>query len=198
MPISEGLPDTLGKTDTDRLIHGELVYTGSLRPTIPSIVHKVPLQGIMCPISFEKFALVADIHLLLDHITAEQYTCDTADGRPKTKAAALARLARIICADINILSESELLDIAQFIYDHQLEQIRQGLMHIITTRKEYDLSTPIIVTGLGRDFLAKKVTEQIGFTQIIDLADELGSEFAVATPAGAIALLLAEKYQELK
>jgi probable H4MPT-linked C1 transfer pathway protein len=197
IPILEGLPDTLGKTDTERLLHGELVYTGSLRSTIPSIVHKVPLQGRLCPISFEKFALVADVHLLLNHITEAQYTCDTADGRAKTKAAGFARLARIVCADINILAESELLKIAQYIYEQQLNQIRQGLTEVLSSRKEFDTSTPLILTGLGRDFLARKAAEKLGFTQIHDLANELGLEFAIATPAGAIAVLLAEKYQEL-
>ncbi|MHA1652005.1 MAG: hydantoinase/oxoprolinase family protein [Candidatus Helarchaeota archaeon] len=196
IPIANGLPDTLGKTDLDRLLNGELVYTGSLRSTIPSIVHKVPVKGRLCPISFEKFALIADVHLLLDHISTEDYTCDTADGRNKTKKDALARLARIVCADIDMLSDDELYDIAKYIYERQLDQIREGLVQVLTTRAEYDVTTPIIVTGLGRDFLARRVAEQIGFQKIIDLEKELGVDGAVATPAAAIALLLAENYEE--
>ncbi|MFX1293264.1 MAG: hydantoinase/oxoprolinase family protein [Promethearchaeota archaeon] len=197
IPISDGLPDTLGKTDTDRLLNKELIYTGALRSTIPSIVSKVPIRGKLCPISFEKFSLIADVHLLLDHITAELYTCDTADGRQKTKGDAIARLSRIVCADINILSESEIYELANYIYERQLNQIREGLIQVLTTREKYDYSSPIVVTGLGHNFLARRVAEQIGFQQIFDFKEQLGLKGVIASPAVAIALLLAEQYEGL-
>ncbi|NVM31516.1 MAG: H4MPT-linked C1 transfer pathway protein [Candidatus Helarchaeota archaeon] len=193
IPISKGLPNTIGKTDPDRLMSGELVYTGALRSTIPSITHKVPVQGKPSPISFEKFALVADVHLLLNHITEKEYTCDTADGRKKTRKDALARLARVVCSDIDLLSESEIYEIASYIYERQLNQISEGLTQVLKSREEYDLTVPVVVTGLGRDFLARKVAETMGFKQIYDLRQELGLEGAIASPAAAIALLLAEE-----
>jgi probable H4MPT-linked C1 transfer pathway protein len=195
IPISHGLPDTIGKTDMDRLLQGELVYTGALRSTIPSIVHKVPIRGTLCPISFEKFALIADVHLLLDHISAEDYRCDTADERQKTKQDALARLARIICADVDLLSEAELYEIVTYIYERQLDQISAGITQVLNARQEYDISVPVVITGLGREFLARRVAEKIGFHQIFDLEKELGIEGAIASPAAAIAILLAEKYE---
>ena len=195
IPIADGIPDTIGKTDMDRLLNGELIYTGALRSTIPSIAHKVPIRGKICPISFEKFALIADVHLLLNHITADEYSCDTADGRQKTNQDALARLARIICADIELISESELYEIANYLYERQLDQIAEGLRQVLTSREDYDLTVPIVVTGLGRNFLAKKIAIKIGFQQIFDLQEELGIKGAVASPAVAIALLLAEEYE---
>ncbi|HUX99764.1 MAG TPA: hydantoinase/oxoprolinase family protein [Candidatus Deferrimicrobium sp.] len=197
IPISHGLPDTIGKTDMDRLLQGELVYTGALRSTIPSIVHKVPIRGKMCPISFEKFALIADVHLLLNHISAEDYTCDTADERQKTEQDTLARLARIICADINLLSKAELYEMATYIYERQLDQISAGIKQVMTAREEFDLNVPFVITGLGREFLGRKVAEKMGFHQIIDLEEELGAEGAIASPAAAIAILLAEKYEAI-
>jgi len=195
IPISDGHPDTIGKTDLDRMLNGELVYTGALRSTIPSLARKVPLRGAMCPISFEKFALIADVHLLLNHITQEDYTCDTADGRGKTKQEALARLARIVCSDINLLSESELYEIASYLYERQLDQINEGLTQVLKTRDEYDLTVPVIITGLGREFLAKKVAERMGFQEIYDLESVLGYQGAIASPAAAIALLIAEDHE---
>ena len=165
-----------------------------IRAAIPDMKAIALIEAIKSAVSIP---LVADIHLLLDNISPEFYTCDTADGRQKTKEHAFARLARIVCADINILSKSELLDIANYIYDRQLDQIREGLMHVLTVREKYDSSTPIVVTGLGCDFLAKKVVEQMGFQQIFDFKEELGYEDAIASPAVAIALLLAEKYRSL-
>jgi len=193
IPITNGLPDTIGKTDTDRFLNGELLYTGALRATIPSIVYKVPFRGKMCPISFEKFALIADVHLLLNHITPAEYTCETADGRDKTKLDALARLARIICADTNLLSEQEINEMAAYIYERQLDQIRESVTQVLMTHEGYDLTTPMVVTGLGGEFLAKKVAEQMGFQKIINLEQELGYEGSVAAPAAAIAILLAEE-----
>jgi probable H4MPT-linked C1 transfer pathway protein len=194
IPISEGLPNTIGKTDIDRFLNGELLYTGALRATIPSIILKVPFRGEMCPISFEKFALIADVHLLLDHITSAEYTCETADGRDKTKLEALARLARIIYADTNLLSEQEIHEMAAYIYERQLDQIRENMTQILITHENYNLTTPVVVTGLGSEFLAKKVAEQMGFQEIVNLEHELGYEGSVAAPAAAIAILLAEEY----
>ena len=39
IPVLNGKFSTIGLTDLDRLISGELVYTGVLRATIPSITH---------------------------------------------------------------------------------------------------------------------------------------------------------------
>ncbi|MDD1779245.1 MAG: H4MPT-linked C1 transfer pathway protein [Candidatus Helarchaeota archaeon] len=195
IPITNGVPDTLGKTDTDRLLNGELLYTGTLRATIPSIVHKVPLHEKLCPTSFEKFALAADVHLLLDHINQTEYTCETADGRGTTKSEALARLARIVCADTNLLSEQEIYAMATYIYERQLDQIRESMIQVLETHKGYNLATPVVVTGLGGDFLAKKVAEQMKFQKVIKLEQELGHEGAVAAPAAAIAILLAEELE---
>ena len=195
IPITNGVPDTKGKTDTDRFLNGELFYTGALRATIPSIVHKVPLRGKLCPTSFEKFALAADVHLLLDHIAQAEYTCETADGRGKTKPEALARLARIVCADTNLLSEQEIHSMATYIYERQLDQIRESMIQVLETHEGYDLTTPVVVTGLGAEFLAKKVAEQMKFRKLINLEQELGHQGALAAPAAAIAILLAEELE---
>ncbi|HMF32514.1 MAG TPA: hydantoinase/oxoprolinase family protein, partial [Candidatus Lokiarchaeia archaeon] len=99
IPIVNGQVAAQGRTDLTRLLHGELVYTGVLRATIPSVACQVPFRGQQCPISFEKFATIADVHLILGTITENQYTTETADGRPPTLEYAYARLARIVCAD---------------------------------------------------------------------------------------------------
>ncbi|MFX1352344.1 MAG: hydantoinase/oxoprolinase family protein, partial [Promethearchaeota archaeon] len=84
IPIFDSKPVTLGKTDIERLIHHELIYTGGLRATIPSITHTIPYKGKMVRISFEKFALVSDVHRILNHISEKEYINDTADNRSKS------------------------------------------------------------------------------------------------------------------
>ena len=108
IPIKDGQPVTIGKNDVDRLVNYELYYTGVLRPPIASIVKKVPFHDTVCPISFERFALMADVYLVLGLITEQEYTCDTADGRGKTPHECYARISRVICGDMNLLKSMKL------------------------------------------------------------------------------------------
>ena len=106
IPIVNGQVAARGKTDLDKLICGELVYTGSLRTNVAAIVHSVPVRGEVAGVASELFALSADVHLVLGNITEKQYTCETADGRGKTMPEALARLARVVCADTEMLTQT--------------------------------------------------------------------------------------------
>ena len=92
IPIVNGQVAAKGKTDLDKLICGELVYTGSLRTNVAAIVHSVPVKGGIAGVASELFALSGDVHLVLGNITEKQYTCETADGRGKSLPEALARL----------------------------------------------------------------------------------------------------------
>ena len=54
------------------MMNHELVYTGGLRATIPSITHHVPYLGKPIRVSFEKFALIADVNRILGHISEKE------------------------------------------------------------------------------------------------------------------------------
>jgi Predicted transcriptional regulator/sugar kinase len=72
-----------GYTDPEKLVFGELVYTGVLRGNVATLVDKVPYKGFYARVSSERFSLIGDVHLLLGHISSEDYTTETADGRGK-------------------------------------------------------------------------------------------------------------------
>jgi probable H4MPT-linked C1 transfer pathway protein len=127
IPIKDGYPITIGKNDVDRLINNELFYTGVLRPPISSVVKNVPFRDTLCPVSFERFALMADVYLILGLITEAEYTCDTADNRSKSIEDCYARLARIICGDIDLVTKEELTEIAQYIYKAQKEMVQDAI-----------------------------------------------------------------------
>ncbi|MEM3585934.1 MAG: hydantoinase/oxoprolinase family protein [Candidatus Jordarchaeaceae archaeon] len=188
IPIVDGKPKTIGKTDTERLISGELVYTGVLRTIIPAIVNRIPIWGKDCRVSSEKFALSADVHLVLNNISEEDYSCETADGRSKSVEHSLARLARVVCADTDMLSRNEIYEIARYIYQCQLNQIREALIQVATRNSDIER---IVVTGTGRNFLARKAAIDAGFTDIIDLGDIVGEKGADMSPAYAMALMIA-------
>ena len=80
IPTVEGHVSAAGKTDLEKLINGELVYTGSLRTNITAIVHSIPIRDGVARVSSELFAQSGDVHLVLGNITENEYIVETADG----------------------------------------------------------------------------------------------------------------------
>ena len=155
IPILNSIPVSKGKTDIERLTYHELIYTGGLRATIPSITHFVPYKGSMVRISFERFALISDVHRILDNISEDEYLNDTADNRSKSLDDCYARLSRILCMDSDTISKEELDNIAKYIYDKQIEIIKTEItqfMNQVNFRKtEFRDSPHFIITGLSAE-----------------------------------------------
>jgi len=196
IPVLEGKQVASGRNDFEKLVNGELVYTGALRTNVATIVSRIPVGDVTAQVSSELFALSADVHLILGNISEKEYTTETADNRGKSRKEAMARLARVVCADEEILSESQIIRIANYVCEKQVEQIVEGLKLVcdrVGRHTEGEMS--IAVAGLGRRFLGKKAAEKAGFSSIIDLGDLLGSEAALATPSVAIALMVATKLE---
>ena len=117
----------LGRTDPERLLAGELVYTGALRTNVAAIVRRVPLRGGECPVASELFAVSGDVHVLLGTLAPDDYTCPTPDGRPPTPEFAGERLARVVCADGEMLGAGEIRAIAAAVAEAQVEEIAAAL-----------------------------------------------------------------------
>lgn len=196
IPIINGKIVTNGKTDLEKLILGELVYTGSLRTNLAAIVQSVPIKGKIARVSSELFAQSGDIHLILGNIKETDYNSETTDGKGKTWSESAARLARIVCADTEMISDKEILDIARFVYTKQIEQISEAIMQVYSTLKiDARQSVPVVITGLGKNFLAKKGAEKAGIPQILDLAGLIPSDGTIISPSVGIALLTANKIE---
>ena len=196
IPILHGQVAAKGKTDLDKLIFGELVYTGSLRTNVAATVNHIPVKGGVAGVSSELFALTADVHLVLGNITAEQYICETADGRGKTVPAALGRLARIVCADTEMLTQKEILCIAKYVCNQQIQQIADSLAKVYCNMKTQESGEiPVVVAGLGKDFIARAAAEKNGICTIIDLASLINDDVSYATPAFGVALMTASKLE---
>lgn len=183
-----------GKTDLDKLNCGELIYTGSLRTNIATIVQSIPVKGSVVGVASELFALSGDVHLLLGNIGEAEYTSETADGRGKTEPECLARLARVVCADTDMLNKQEIIQMAKYIYYRQIRQIASGLKKTYTYTKKFSKGkVSVVVTGLGKDFLAHKAAEQVGVDDIVDLTTILTKQIVFATPAVGLALMAVAK-----
>jgi hypothetical protein len=196
IPIVEGKVAVAGKNDLDKLINGELVYTGSLRTNIAAIVKSVSLKGGIARVSSELFAQSGDIHLLLCNIREADYTAETPDGKGKTGREACSRLARVVCADTEMLTEQEILQIAKQVYAKQVEQIAEGLAQVYSRLKPGAKKTvPVVLTGLGSNFLARKAAEELGITKILGLDKWMPKEAVFASPATGVALMAATKLE---
>jgi probable H4MPT-linked C1 transfer pathway protein len=196
IPVIDGRVSAAGKTDLEKLRVGELVYTGSLRTNVAAIVRSIPLRDGQAQVSSELFAQSGDVHLVLGNITEEEYTTETADGRGKTKREAMARLARLVCADIEILTEEEIVQMARYIYNKQVEQVIEGLKQVYSRVKSLATAKfPVVITGFGKDFLAKTAAQRLRVEKIIDLSKLMPSDVVMASPAAGVALMAASKLE---
>lgn len=195
IPITNGAVSAFGKTDLDKLANGELVYTGGLRTNVAATVQVLPLRGRNVRVASELFAQSGDVHLVLGNINADDYTVETADGKEKTRLAALVRLARVVCADVEMLTETEIMQLAQHVYERQVLQIAYGLNQVFDRLDRCAKEFPVVVTGLGKDFLGRKAAEKIGTAKVVSLDSLFPGGAALASPAAGVALMAATKVE---
>jgi probable H4MPT-linked C1 transfer pathway protein len=158
VPITAGRVAASGRNDLERLLAGELVYTGVLRTNLAAIAPRVPVRGGWCPVSSECFAISADVHLVLGHLAPAAYDCPTPDGRPATVAFARERIARLVCADVDQLGEGEVDAIAAFLWGEQQRQIEVAGRRV---QRPLAPEAPVVAVGSGA-FLARDVAARLG------------------------------------
>ncbi len=166
--------DLRGHTDLTRLQDGYLVYTGMLRTNIATLLRSVELDGVETPVSTEYFATSADAHLVLGHITSQQYSCDTPDKKEKTLDASLRRLARVVCSDLEEIGERGAMQVASAFWAVQRRKILTATALAATESG----AQRVIVAGIGAPLFAPELGG-------IDLSDEIG-DIADALPAFAV------------
>ena len=186
IPLVGAEPMTVGRTDPERLLSGELVYTGALRTPVEAVSRAVPLWGGLCPLAAERFALIGDVYLWLGALEADDYTVATPDGRPATREFAGERLARAVCADAEMLDEEAVGTIARALAEAQVLLVADAVRR---ARVRHPRITTAVVTGLG-DFIAAEAARRQGL-EVSHLADRIG-DAARTAPAAAVAWLLAE------
>jgi len=186
IPIAHGGVAAAGRTDPERLANGELLYLGTVRTPVEAIVHDVPLGFATAGVSAEGFALSGDIHLWNGDLAAGDYCAPTPDGRPVTREFTRERLARIVCADREMLDDHAIDRIAAHVAGVQVARTAAALAR---ARATAPTDTPIITAGLGA-FLAQRAARRLT-APCTSLADSLGEDAARVAPAAAVALLRA-------
>jgi hypothetical protein len=184
VPIAAGEVAATAHNDLERLLAGELVYTGVLRTNLAAIAPRVPVRGGWCPVSPEYFAISGDVHVVLGHIAPEDYNCPTPDGRPADAAFARERIARLVCADAEQLDADEIDAIAAFLHGEQLRLIEEAARRVA---RPLPRDAPVVAVGTGA-FLGVDVAARLG--RATASWGETGGEVA---PAAALAALLAAR-----
>jgi probable H4MPT-linked C1 transfer pathway protein len=184
IPVSGGKVAAVGRTDLERLLHGELVYTGALRTNIAAVVHRVPISGRPCPVSSELFAISADAHLLRGSLTPQQCRCTFPDNRGASLPEARSRLARVICADPEQLADGDLEAVAAAVEDAQIASIARALRRVAARVPN---GASVAVVGVGA-FLARAAAERCGLPIHLGTSPLCGDGGEVA-PAVALSVL---------
>jgi probable H4MPT-linked C1 transfer pathway protein len=196
IPIAEGRPANLGMTDAERLVHGELVYTGLGRTFLMAGPDRVPFAGRWAPLMNEWFADAADVHRILGHLPASADMMETADGREKTPAASRARLARMIGRDACEADDAAWDRLAQFFAEAQMRTIMDSAA-LVLSRGLIGKDAPMIGAGVGREVI-RRIAARFErtfrlFDEVIPTDPSARAEANDCAPASAVALLLAAR-----
>jgi probable H4MPT-linked C1 transfer pathway protein len=185
IPLLDGKPTPAGRDDSARLRAGELVYTGVRRTPLCALLDG---QG-----AAELFATTLDVYLTLGSVPADANDRNTADGRPATRPAAEARLARMLCADLETSTAEERREIADRAAERQRQLLRGGLARILS---RVPAPQTIVLAGEG-EFLAADVLRslpKLSTASVISLNQVLGPANSQAACAHAVAVLAVEGY----
>jgi probable H4MPT-linked C1 transfer pathway protein len=185
VPLHEGRPVPRARLDWERLRTRELVYTG---------VRRTPLCALLGPaVAAELFATTLDAYLLLGDLDEDAHDTDTADGRPATRTAARARLARMLCADAESLPEADCRALAETACHQQVRVLRRAVDAVAATLPRPPLA--VVLAGSG-EFLARLVlaAEPEMRPRQIRLSQHWSPSASQAACAHAVSLLAADHY----
>ena len=187
IPIKNGKECANGISDLERLKTGELVYSGTLRTNVATIVDKVPLDDVWIRVASELFAITADVHTVLSNINRDDYSCNTPDGAGKSVEECMRRISRVICGDMDVLSPGDINEIAGFIHEMQVQKVSEALLEV-SQRNQIDT---VVTTGLGMDIVGKMASNVAGLTSI-GMDQILKKDDCIVAPAVGTAILMEE------
>jgi (4-(4-[2-(gamma-L-glutamylamino)ethyl]phenoxymethyl)furan-2-yl)methanamine synthase len=187
IPIVAGRVAAIGRTDPERLLSGELLYLGAVRTPVEAVVHHVPLHDGHAGVSAESFALAGDIHVWRGDLAQAGYTAPTPDGRPATREFAAERIARVVCADRELLDDSDIDRIAAHVADTMVARIAASITRV---RDRHPHLATAVIAGHGA-FLARAAARRAGLRIASDDLIAAGEPRAIgAETALAVACLL--------
>ena len=158
---------------------------GCVRTPAEAIASYVPLGNGLAGVSAEGFALAGDVHVWRGDLRPSDYSCPTPDGRPATRDFVGERLARVVCADREMLDETAITRVAEALARAQTRSIQSAMQRVLEPHPSIHVA---VVTGLGA-FLGVAAAHALDL-EVVSLSNQLGEAGARCAPAVAVALLL--------
>lgn len=193
IPLDRGAVVARGRSDTERLQAGELVYVGVRRTPVCALAMELPFRGVPTGLAAELFASTLDVYLTLGDFASNPIDLSTADGRPSTSDAARDRLARMIGADRDGFSPADAMEFAQAADACLMDR----LTHSARRACEATIGRPnaAVIAGSG-DFLARRLARRLIGPErpLISLKDAWGEIGSSAGCAYALVQLAAEQF----
>jgi probable H4MPT-linked C1 transfer pathway protein len=182
-----------GYTDSERLRHGELVYSGASRTSLMAVARQAPLEGEWVGLMAEHFATTADVYRLTAELPEHADQFPAADNSGKTAQASARRLARLLGRDVESADLDAWRRLAYYFREQQLAQYTQACLRQLS-RGLLQAQAPFIGAGVGR-FLVQELAARLKhpYLDFLELFHQPipPSEFHIAdcAPAAAVAFL---------
>ncbi|HVH67363.1 MAG TPA: hydantoinase/oxoprolinase family protein [Gemmatimonadales bacterium] len=139
--------------DAQRLLAGELLYTGVVRTPVMALATAAPFDGDWIPLMAEQFATAADVHRLTGHLPEAADQHPAADGGPKTVAGSARRLARMIGRDAESAPLPAWQRLAAWLARAQARRLEDAWDRALSREPLAD-DAPVVVAGVGRFVVA--------------------------------------------
>ncbi len=191
IPLLDGRVAARGRTDTERLATGELVYAGVRRTPLCAIARELPFRGSTTGLAAELFATTLDVYLTLGAIGPDPADHATADGRPATVDAARDRLARMVGADREGFTADDAVAFARAADEALLDRLVEDARRASGATVGRPASG--IFSGSG-EFLAREVGRRVLMPggPLVSLSEAWGPAASDAACAHALVLLASE------
>jgi probable H4MPT-linked C1 transfer pathway protein len=189
IPLRDGVPCASGRTDPERLVSRELLYTGVSRTPLCAVAREIPWREGTVTVAAELFATTRDVYLLLGDLPEVVDDCETANGRPATAAAAHDRLVRMLCADQDEIPRDEAVLLARHFAAEQQRQIVAAVRQVL--ERQSLAPQTVIVSGSGA-FLAERVVAacvELSTSKRVSLSRQFSPLLASTACAYAVAQL---------
>lgn len=194
--IENGRPRIEGYTDYQRLISGELLYTGVVRTSVMALASAAEFNGRQQGLMAEHFATTADIYRVTGDLREHHDQTESADGAEKTPQASARRLSRLTGYDF---AEADW-PLWRTFAEHLKGVQKQTVARAALARLHHAARPPVWVgAGVGR-FLIKEIAGEMGyayrdFSELLAVPNRHSSPLDAAdcAPAVALALLAVER-----
>lgn len=208
IPLLDGYPVPQALNDVERLMSGELIYSGAFRTPVCAVVKSVPFRGGQCPLTAEFFATMADVLLVAGLREEDPENNETANGKPLIRKHSLNRLAHMLCCDETEISEEELQEIAEYIATEQQQQICGALHQVLNSlektmlqreKRSMEVEKPVAVFCGSGAAVVQRAMELLGTARFSDrmfLPEMFERPIAEAACAFAVARLAHDRCRD--